>query len=341
MRVFYLSYIFLQLSIEILGQITDTFTCVPNAQCPGGGGGGGDINPRVGPDLRIVSPTGATTTAAPTSTCPPGYVACTTLPKCGTPSVQPSTANGQATRGSLPWQAYLTNSAGTYIGGGMLLDSYHVLTAAHKTNESGIIVYMGVYNPQTDLSGNTMRSNVQSVSRYPSYNISTLRDDIAILRLSTPLTMSATAIAGCLPAAGRSFVGNDCIVAGWGQTNFNTYDAPTSILKQAIVRIIDAQTCLNSYSNANLLGTNAALYLDTQREICAGGSINIDACTKDGGSPLMCNDGTKYVAAGLVIWGKNCGMQNVYGVYVSVPSYRSWIDCVVRAFNSNQVPVCY
>ncbi|CAH1995772.1 unnamed protein product [Acanthoscelides obtectus] len=87
-----------------------------------------------------------------------------------------------------------------------------------------------------------------------------------------------------------------------------------------------------SFSAANLLGPNVDVYLDPNGEICAGGENMKDACTQDGGSPLVCPTSTgTYSLAGLVIWGKNCGMPGVYGVYVSVPAYLTFIQSNLAA----------
>lgn len=47
-----------------------------------------------------------------------------------------NTGDGQATEGAYPWQAYLRNSTNSFAGSGVLLDEYHVLTAAHKVQNS-------------------------------------------------------------------------------------------------------------------------------------------------------------------------------------------------------------
>lgn len=51
----------------------------------------------------------------------------------------------------------------------------------------------------------------------------------------------------------------------------------------------------------------------------------------------MCADQNtgRYTIAGLVIWGKGCGQAGMYGVYVSVPPYRSWIDATISQLNAN------
>lgn len=60
--------------------------------------------------------------------------------------------------------------------------------------------------------------------------------------------------------------------------------------------------------------------------------INIsDACTGDGGSPLVCQTGGRWYVMGLVAWGIGCGTSNVPGVYVNIPSYLSWIQSAVQS----------
>lgn len=48
----------------------------------------------------------------------------------------------------------------------------------------------------------------------------------------------------------------------------------------------------------------------------------------------MCPSTPKGTITGLVIWGKGCGQAGVYGVYVSVPYYRSWIDTTLTQLNA-------
>ncbi|KAJ8943338.1 hypothetical protein NQ318_000553 [Aromia moschata] len=217
-----------------------------------------------------------------------------------------------------------------YSGGGVLIDQYFVLTAAHKiTNLTNVNVILGVYN-SSNLT-NTQTSKVSSIYIHSNYDGTVLKNDIALLMLESPINFNADVNAICLPAAGKSFqnTSTGCIVSGFGQTNFALDDAPTVIMKQVHVPIVDTNVCQKSFSDPTLLGSNVDLYLDVQNEICAGGQAGKDACTQDGGSPLTCYESAskKSNLAGLVIWGKKCGQTNVYGVYVNVPSYASWIQC--------------
>ena len=63
--------------------------------------------------------------------------------------------------------------------------------------------------------------------------------------------------------------------------------------------------------------------------ICAGGELGKDACTGDGGSPLVCpipDSIDEYYQAGIVSWGIGCGRANVPGVYTNVAMFSDWIE---------------
>ncbi|KAF2905161.1 hypothetical protein ILUMI_01016 [Ignelater luminosus] len=313
-------------------QIPPGYTCVPAGTC----------NINNGIDIRIVTPGNV-------NPCPPGQVLCpisATPTPTPTPTPSPTTcgtrgvaninpADGFATPGAYPWQAYLVNQTG-YAGSGVLINPNTVLTAAHKVymnaatpNQVG--VYMGVY----DSAQLGLRYAVSSITIHPGFNPATLFNDIAILRLSAPIAPLPQQFinTACLPTAGQSFVGQTCSVSGWGQTAFNVNDAPTRQQKQVGVTIVNYATCYASMSNATLLGTNVNLYLDPVGEICAGGQAMRDACTQDGGSPLVCLVNGRFVVAGLVAWGKGCGQAGVYGVYVNVPNYITWIQNTLATLN--------
>ncbi|GJQ78556.1 CLIPA3 [Trypoxylus dichotomus] len=312
--------------VNYISAQNNQYVCVPTGTCPGAP----TTQPTapttpVGIDPRIVTPG---------QLCPAGQEACYTI-QCGSRYVNVSNNNGIAPQGANPWLVYITNQTG-YTGVGVLLDSTHVLTAAHKVNlnvgtPSNVKLSFGVYNPSSMTNVQTISAS--AITLNPGFNPTTLFNDIAVVTLASPVRVGPTTgvNVACLPTSSQSFVGRSCMVAGWGQTAFGANDAPTTPEKQVTIPIVDYNTCRTSMAQASLLGSFVDRYLDPAGEICAGGTAQLDACTQDGGSPLMCLDSTtnRYVVAGLVIWGKKCGMQGVYGVYVSVPYYRSWIDSVV------------
>lgn len=118
------------------------------------------------------------------------------------------------------------------------------------------------------------------------------------------------------------FSNRRCWVAGWGKNDFSNNGAFQAIEKEVDVPIRNSAECENSLRQTRLGST---FQLDTQSFICAGGEAGKDACTGDGGSPLMCDLGGRWFVVGLVSWGIGCGVTGVPGVYTNVASYTQWI----------------
>ena len=57
-----------------------------------------------------------------------------------------------------------------------------------------------------------------------------------------------------------------------------------------------------------------------------GGEEGKDACSGDGGGPLVCPgpDG-RMELVGLVSWGVGCGERGLPGVYTNIAQYTNWI----------------
>lgn len=108
-----------------------------------------------------------------------------------------------------------------------------------------------------------------------NFNAANLRNDIAVLRLATPVPLgSSPAITtGCLPV--NSFVGQRCWVSGWGRNDFLSGQYQT-IQKQVDVPILPQAQCQAALS-ATRLGYQ--FQYDANSFICAGGELGRDACT--------------------------------------------------------------
>ena len=132
----------------------------------------------------------------------------------------------------------ITISGGTSLCGGAILSSSWIITAAHcmasVTSASQVTIYAG---SNTRYSGQSRVAS--SITVHPSYLSSTYENDIALIRLGTPLTMnsavkticipsvsSATLAAGEWPPAGLSVcdiisliwfeIDNECVSIGCG-----------------------------------------------------------------------------------------------------------------------------
>ncbi|KAM0545343.1 hypothetical protein ACHAPJ_011415 [Fusarium lateritium] len=222
-----------------------------------------------------------------------------------------------ATVSEFPFIVSITRSGSPWCGG-TLLNANTVLTAAHcsvDVSASSVQVRAG----STSRSSGGVVSRVSSITIHPSFSgLSTLNNDVAIWKLSTPIASSSTisyaslAASGSDPAAGASVT-----VAGWGDTVEGGNNAPVN-LRKVTVPVVARATCRSQYTA--LYGSNAI----TTNMFCAGLTQGgKDACQGDSGGPIV--DSSRTVV-GVVSWGEGCAQAGYPGVYARVGSVRSFID---------------
>ncbi|XP_033217012.1 trypsin-3-like [Belonocnema kinseyi] len=303
-------------------------SCVVSGTCTGI-----IVNPGAGSiDIRIVNQ-GSTGTGG-TTTCPGGYVLCCTNGSgsvidstCGRRKYTSSTALpiGQAAYGAYPWQvALLHPTTHQFLGAGVLIKENYILTAAHKIYNLGynFIIRLGEWNSATNVEP-YIDASPSAVSIHPNFNAQNLHNDIAVVRLDKNIAIASYANinTACLPTNNPT-AGTRCWASGWGVNAFTggTYQ---SIMKEVDLPIVDYNTCQNQ-----LRATRLGQYfqLDSTSFICAGGEAGKDACTGDGGGPLVCQQATgQFQVVGLTAWGVGCAQVNVPAAYVHIYNYLSWI----------------
>jgi len=115
---------------------------------------------------------------------------------------------------------------------------------------------------------------VSRIFIHPQYVAASLRNDIAILRLTNAVTLGQvpTITTACLPASVVTSQNIRCWVAGWGRNDFSTNGAYQAIQKEVDVPLIDQNLCQNQL-RATRLGQN--FQLDFQSFVCAGGECEL------------------------------------------------------------------
>ncbi|TEY83991.1 hypothetical protein BOTCAL_0023g00120 [Botryotinia calthae] len=248
----------------------------------------------------------------------------------GTPDIVGGTT---AALGEFPYLVSLSYS-GSHFCGGVLLNAYTVLTAAHCSvsySASSVKVRAGTL---TWASGGT-QVGVSKVVVHPSYSSSTTNNDIALWHLSTALPASSTIGYAKLPVQGSDpVVGSTTTVAGWyvfpmlQQSLFGeralivnrgllTENASTlpSTLRKVSVPVISRASCQAEY------GTSAV----TTNMWCAGYAAGgKDSCSGDSGGPII--DTATGVLEGTVSWGQGCAEAGYAGVYARVGNYVTYIN---------------
>ncbi|KAI4898820.1 hypothetical protein NFI96_004287 [Prochilodus magdalenae] len=225
-------------------------------------------------------------------------------------------------RGASPWQALVLNAYGRFHCGGVLIDENWVLTAAHCFETTvRFAVRLGDYL-QYKTEGSEVTIIVSKAIPHPEYNPVTADNDIALLRLGSPVKFNTYILPACLPS--RSLAermlhlnGTQTVVTGWGKQN-ETHSHYSSALSFVTVPLVDHAECARHMVN-NL----------TQNMLCAGiiGKVR-DACEGDSGGPMMTRYHNTWFLIGLVSWGEGCGHKDKLGVYTKVSNYMDWIDSV-------------
>ncbi|XP_075234815.1 inactive CLIP domain-containing serine protease A3-like [Lycorma delicatula] len=289
-------------------------------------------------DIRIVTPPIGTE-------CDPGEVYCCTAGMdCGmnrmirVPEIIPS--SGQSNFGEYPWQVLIITLNNDYVGSGALITNNHIVTAAHRLTHftkkgQHLFVRLGDWDLQTIKEPYPhVDVIVNQVMIHPQYDSTTLQYDVAILTLLSPVTTTLNINTICLPLPDSSFTSKTCWVSGWGKDMFGPKGNYQSIQKKVDVTILSPDDC-NRHLKTTKLGPNFSL--DEDSFVCAGGYKGKDACTGDGGSPLVCqNSDGSWMLAGLVAWGLGCAQHGVPGVYVNIPNMMSWIQQQIQPLPFNK-----
>ena len=251
----------------------------------------------------------------------------------GEDNVELRIVGGSATAiGSVPWQVSLSRSdassnyAGHFCGGSILSEDW-IITAAHCVDNKAagdVRVLAG-----TALLSSSVLSGraIAEIVVHPSWNPATVENDLALLRLVSPLTWSSQVQPIALPEAG--FVGGTIgTISGWGFTckvdpDLIYYPSTCSDPNQPYpTQLHSAEVTIQTASSCrSALGTN----FRSPGMLCASTpTFSADSCFGDSGGPLAVYTGSGWMLAGLVSWGYSCAWSTP-GVYTNAANYVSWI----------------
>ncbi|XP_037820128.1 trypsin-1 [Lucilia sericata] len=236
---------------------------------------------------------------------------------CGTPNINRIVGGTQVRQNKYPWTAQLVK--GRYYPrlfcGGSLINDRYVLTAAHCVHNNRDQITIRLLQLDRSSSDPGITRKVARVIIHPQYNPTTIVNDVALLRLESPIQFNDKIRPVCLPNRNHNFDNKDAVVAGWGLIKEG--GSTSNYLQEVTVPIITNQQCRNTKYKNKIYDVMLCAGLVKQ-----GGK---DACQGDSGGPLIVNEG-RFKLAGVVSFGYGCAQPNAPGVYARVSKFLDWIQ---------------
>ncbi|WP_165314010.1 S1 family peptidase [Vibrio ziniensis] len=222
---------------------------------------------------------------------------------------------------------------GSYCGG-TILNSTHILTAAHcvySTNpDSSLYTLFTTVVPNLQYEsdfpyGITEKKRVAKIYYPDSFNRSTLDNDLAILQLESALKTISSINYAVRPDSGSVYRASEIEFYAVGHGNTETGEDNVDSLQKASLYYVSNSAC--KYKNMS------------DSKLCMSGNIDAlngleaSTCQGDSGGPLFWYYGGEYIQVGVTSYGPAsfCGDSNysATSVFTEIYDYNDWINSVL------------
>jgi len=236
-----------------------------------------------------------------------------------------------------PWQVGLiySNATSNYLGqfcGGSIISNSWILTAAHCLVEDNSVLSVNSFRVlvgSANLS-TTSLTNLKSVNQvviHPSYNSNSNDYDIALIRLTQPLTFVPNSIQAISLNQSEIAPGKDALITGWGATNSKApWESPSGYSNQLQGGFVDI--------DSNTKCSNFEFGFNAQTMLCASTpSFSVDTCQGDSGGPLAIFESGQWKLAGVTSFGDGCAWLSP-GYYTKVSNFYVWTNSTIQTTQS-------
>jgi len=234
--------------------------------------------------------------------------------------------------GEWPWQAQLgyfdDNGRYPHICGGSILDHYWIATAAHCVMDRTKLRDAANFNVTVGelhrgvVEGSEQSIPVETIVVHEEFDLNTLQNDIALMKLKRPILFNAHVSPICVPKDDFT-IGTTCYVTGWGL--LGPLGSASDVLQETAIPLLDHGMCKHYYK---LLGVTDV----TSGMRCAGAlGQSQGTCKADSGGPLACERDGRWYLVGITSWTNGgCMDQGDPGVFSDTFHFRNWIEDVMR-----------
>ncbi|KAL7640661.1 UNVERIFIED_CONTAM: hypothetical protein RMT77_008936 [Armadillidium vulgare] len=237
-------------------------------------------------------------------------------------------------RNSWPWMVLLGKRRGPsniYFCSGVLLNKNYVITAAHCVLEPDpFFARFGEHDYKTPSSTVPEDIEVKDVIFHPKYKVNRGYYDMALLKLTKPISIRKEVKPVCLPwgtLLNEDLIKKKVTVTGWGSEEFG--GRPSRVLREVVLEVFEPKVCEESYSKLPDFVADYPEGMNKTTIVCAGDkSGGKDTCQGDSGGPMV-EEGRNgiYNLVGIVSKGYGCGLKDFPGIYTPLRNYETllWI----------------
>jgi secreted trypsin-like serine protease len=217
-----------------------------------------------------------------------------------------------------PWQTavFIDNM---YFCGGALISNEYVLTAAHCADDAFYFdMMLGAHNVRAASEVGRIEITSYDYVVNPGWDANTLSNDLAIVKLPTPVAFNSMIRPSCLPTMSTDGPAVDDVVTctGWGKPSDNAGSISDVLRMVENCPVISNKECNDIYG---IVGSGV---------ICIDTTGGRGTCNGDSGGPLNYKTGDhKWMQVGIVSFGSSAGCERGYPAgFTRVTEYIDWIS---------------